>query len=157
MNRILFTTFLILVGCTDKEPASPDGPTDTGSGEIVEEGCVRINGAGGWATIKDALDASVDGDVIYLCSGIYNEKVKVEKSVTIKGPNTGEPAVIVGPEGDSAVSVRADGVMLSWITVQSHDMGVYVRDVSDVTIQAVTVNDVVGPAVRAAGSTNLLV
>ena len=156
MNRYFISLLVSLVACTPKENPEAPTPPDTGEPEIVEDGCIRINGTGGWPSIKSALNDAVDGDVILLCAGSYPEKVQIEKAVTIKGPNSGEPAIIVGPEGDSAISIRNDNVTLSWITVESDDMGVYVRDVDGVVVQAVSVTESVGPAIRAAGSTNLL-
>ena len=136
MTRIVFPSLLVLMACTNKETDGTSRASDTSEPSTEEDGCIRINGAGSWSTIDDALDNAVDGDVIYLCSGTYAERVVIEKSVTIKGPNTGEPAIVVGTEIDSTVSIRADGVTLSWITIQSEDVGVFVRAVDGTLLQA---------------------
>ena len=94
MIRFVFPVLLTLMACTEKDAVRTGDDADTGGFSTTGDGCIRINGAGGWSTIGAALDAAENGDVIYLCAGTYEERVVIEKSVTIKGPNTGDPAII---------------------------------------------------------------
>ncbi|QNP30989.1 cadherin domain-containing protein [Cylindrospermopsis curvispora] len=42
-----------------------------------------------YTTIQAAIDAASNGDVIRVLSGVYNENVTINKSVTLEGPNKG--------------------------------------------------------------------
>ena len=46
-------------------------------------------GAGGFATIQDAINAASDGDTILVAAGSYNESLNIDKGVTILGANAG--------------------------------------------------------------------
>ena len=116
----------VMVGCEPKPDAG--NPTDTGPDigtEWPDDGCISINGEGGFATISDAIEWADDGDTIAVCAGTYNEKLRIDKAVTVKGPSTGERAVLIGPPDDSAVSIRSSGVALQWFTINSSSSGIY--------------------------------
>ncbi|WP_435183500.1 hypothetical protein ACRYJJ_17515 [Cylindrospermopsis raciborskii G7] len=42
-----------------------------------------------YTTIQAAIDAASNGDVVRVLSGVYNENVTINKSVTLEGPNKG--------------------------------------------------------------------
>ena len=129
-----------------------DGPGDV----LPDDGCITINGSGGFETIADALDWADEGDTISLCSGTYSERVVVNKGVTLKGPTSGEPAIISNPEDTSAVSIRADGVTLSWLTIESTSVGVYIEDVDSVNLRVLSLDETGDTPVRVKGATNVL-
>ncbi|HYG47042.1 MAG TPA: M10 family metallopeptidase C-terminal domain-containing protein [Allosphingosinicella sp.] len=92
--------------------------------EIVNDGSagmVRLVGNGGYASIQAAIDASSDGDTIYVASGSYAENVNVNKDVTILGPNQGiagtgargAEAIIDGQVTISVAGVTIDGVEIA--------------------------------------------
>ena len=110
----------VMMGCESKPDTvdHTDTGTETGS-EWPDEGCISINGEGGFATIGDAIEWAEDGDTIALCAGTYEEKLRIDKAVTVKGPSTGDRAVLIGPPDDSAVSIRSSGVKLQWMTIHS--------------------------------------
>ena len=131
MNQISNLLFVFALGCASKDsgPASAPGlpsTDDTASSMVMpDDGCIRINGQGGFSTIAAAVDWSKNGDVITLCSGEYAERVIIEKSITLKGPTSGDPAVIRIADETSAISVRADNVNLSWMTINSGGVGIF--------------------------------
>jgi hypothetical protein len=153
---------LLALACSPKDDAlsAPAMLSDTATPHsepgLPDEGCIHINGAGGFSSIGDALDWAEDGDVITLCSGEYNERVIIDKSVTLKGPTSGEPAVIRVTDDTSAISVRADNVNLSWMTVHSGGLGVFLADVDNIALQVMSFGDLGDTAIHAQGSTNVL-
>jgi parallel beta-helix repeat protein len=70
-----------------------------------------VNGSGGadFTVIQEAINNASVGDTIIVHSGVYYEKVVVNKSVTLKG--NGQPVVDAGGEGD-AIRLTADGITL---------------------------------------------
>ncbi|MEC8193989.1 MAG: right-handed parallel beta-helix repeat-containing protein [Myxococcota bacterium] len=148
----------VMIGCEPKPDAG--NPTDTGPDigtEWPDDGCISINGEGGFATISDAIEWADDGDTIAVCAGTYNEKLRIDKAVTVKGPSTGERAVLIGPPDDSAVSIRSSGVALQWFTINSSSSGIYVNEVDDVLLAALDFGSLASTAIRVAGATNLTV
>ena len=80
----------------------------------------------------------------------------VTKGVTLKGPTSGEPAIISNPGDSSAVSIRADNVTLSWLTIESPGLGVYMEDVDTVNLRVLTLDQTGDIPVRVKGATNVL-
>jgi len=79
--------------------------TDTLSGvEVINSagGRILLVGGNGYATIQAAVDAAVDGDIILVAAGTYNESVTVDKDVTLLGANYGK-AGNDGTRGDESV------------------------------------------------------
>ncbi len=68
--------------------------------------------------IQDAIDNASAGDTILVYSGVYDENVVVDKSVTLKG--IGYPVVDAGGEGD-AITLTADGITLEGFTVANSE------------------------------------
>ena len=158
MIRALPLICTLSVACGDDKgdvadpPGLASGPEET----LPSDGCITINGSGGFATIAAALDWAEDGDTISLCSGTYSERVVINKGVTLKGPTSGEPAVISNPEDSSAVSVRADNVTLSWLTIEGPSVGVFMEDVDTVNLRVLTLDETGDIPVRVKGATNVL-
>jgi len=73
------------------------------------------SGAGNYTTIQDAIDAANNGDVIYVYSGIYNENIFVDKSVSIIGNN----ATIDGNASGNVVDITANFTSISGFTVKN--------------------------------------
>ena len=79
-------------------------------------------GTDAFATIKDAVDAAADADVIYVAAGTYTDDFTIAKSITLEGPNAGvkgyeyrlPEAIIAGK-----ILVNANNVTLDGFTMQS--------------------------------------
>ena len=60
--------------------------------------------------IQNAIDNSTNGDVIEVHSGTYQERLRVSKSVTLMGLDTGEGLPVIDASGSSsAISLMANG------------------------------------------------
>jgi hypothetical protein len=117
--------------------------------EVVIDGSsntFRLVGAGGYATIQAAIDASSPGDTIVVAPGTYIENVIVNKDVTILGAHQGEAGSDPGRGTDetllqgtfdiTANGATIDGFIINGSTNFGFDLptAVAVR-ASDVTIE----------------------
>ena len=60
-----------------------------GTSSMASTGRFLLVGDGGFATIKDAINAANNGDTILVAAGTYNESLNIDKGVTILGANAG--------------------------------------------------------------------
>jgi len=81
----LFLCFMVMPG-TLAFTNEPLVPSPTRSGTILYVGG---HGPGNYSTIQDAINASVDGDTIYVYqySSPYKENIVIEKSISLIGEN----------------------------------------------------------------------
>jgi hypothetical protein len=97
------------------------------------------NGTGPYFTIQAAINnaATVNGDVITVAAGVYNENVVVNKSVTINGVGT---STILNPGAAGiGVTVTVNNVTLTNFKVSGFsDHGIYAGNVSGLTITSIT-------------------
>lgn len=90
---VFFFSLSLFIGCTAGELLT-----------VCEDGC-------GFSTIKAAIDAANPGDIVKVQSGIYKENVRINKSLTLIGEDTGTAMPIIDAGGNgNAVIVLADGV-----------------------------------------------
>jgi nitrous oxidase accessory protein len=69
-------------------------------------------------SIQDAIDGANPGDVIEVQSGRYYENLNVDKTLTLKGIDTGEGKPVVDAFGNgSAISINEDGIRLEGFVV----------------------------------------
>ena len=124
---------------TDNNTADGDDGTDTlTSVEVLEfaDGAIITVGAGGFATIQEAVDAATAGDTIVVAAGTYNEQVTINKSVTLLGANEG----VAGNSG----SRGAESTLNGFFQIAA----------SGVTIDGFELTGSAGPVVQSAGGTN---
>ena len=72
------------------------------------------------SSIQAAIDSASDGDLIEIQSGTYPESLTINKSVTVKGVDTGTGQPVIDASettGPCAVRVESDGVELSNLTI----------------------------------------
>ena len=89
------------------------------------------SGPGNYTTIQSAINAASNGDFIYVYSGIYNENLVVDKSLTMFGEDK-ETTIIEG-RGQSTrivVKVSSNGVTISSFTVQNGIYSIYLSSSS---------------------------
>jgi parallel beta-helix repeat protein len=75
------------------------------------------NGPGNYTTIQDAIHASVNGDTVFVFHGAYNEKIMVNKSISLLGENK-DTTVINGSGYTDAVYINETGITISGFTIQ---------------------------------------
>lgn len=93
-----------------------------------------------YTTIKSALQAAVDGDVIYVYPGLYQEQnIIIDKRITLKGVQF---PTLDGEKKYEVLSIKAHGVLVEGLRVirsgvsSIKDMGgIKVYDANNVTIQ----------------------
>lgn len=73
-----------------------------------------IVGDEGFKSILDALDSSTDGDRILIKTGVYRERLRINKSVSLEA--VGEVVVDGGGEG-SVIVVSVEGVTIKGLTI----------------------------------------
>ena len=86
---------------------------------------LNVNAAGGsgiYPTIAAALTAAAtSGDTILIANGTYTETLTISKSVTIQG--TSKANTIITNDGSSTISIIANNVTLTNLTVQTTGYG----------------------------------
>ncbi len=80
-------------------------------------------------TIQKAINDvnTTAGDTIQVNSGTYHENVVVNRSIVLKGVNTGSGLPVVdGSGGNIAITISASGVTLQGFTATDATYGIYV-------------------------------
>jgi parallel beta-helix repeat protein len=98
---------------------------------------VRVDGAGNYTSIQEAIDAASSEDTVYVFPGIYYETVAVNKTITLLGEDKNTTIIDSSNSGFYAVLIQAQDVTLSGFTIQNSTVGVYVagnKSVSNITI-----------------------
>ena len=98
---------------------------------------VRIDGAGNYTSIQEAIDAASPEDTVYVFPGVYYETVVVNKTITLLGEEKNTTIIDSSNSGFYAVLIQAQDVTLSGFTIQNSTVGVYVagnKSVSNTTI-----------------------
>jgi SpoVK/Ycf46/Vps4 family AAA+-type ATPase len=111
---------------------------------------------GAFATIGEALSQARTGAVIRVSPGRYQENLQIDTRVTLVGEGPPDQVEIC-PRRGSAVSLRADAVMLTGLTLRGQDKDAPVVDVfaGQVALDGCTVNGAGWTALLARGSGSL--
>jgi len=78
-----------------------------------------------YPTIQQALDAAEPGEEIRVAAGKYAEHITVEKSLTIVGDGPGT-TIVDGEGASNVVTVRANNVKISGLTIRNGSYGIYI-------------------------------
>lgn len=78
---------------------------------IVDDG-----GSGDYTSIQDAINASSDGDTIYVWAGTYNENLTVNKSVSIIG-NSSSNTLIISPH--NSINENLINITSNWVNISN--------------------------------------
>jgi len=154
---------VISLGCSKDQPSTDEQDTgivgtDTGeTGPQYEEGCILVDGAGGYKWLEDAMTVAGEGSTITLCEGELNLSIEIQGSLSLIGPGA-DLLTWTADVNKPAISVAGGAnVTLSGFTVSSTRNGIEVNNSTDVTISGVTFVEVLGTGVRSIDSTNTTV
>ena len=113
------------------------------------------------ASIQTAIDAATAGDVIEVCAGTYNERVNINKTITLQGSTADKTQHIIDGTGITGpgygISISAAGVEIKNLTVENftdvNNFGIHTDCGSDnLTIENVLVNNSGGSGITINGS-----
>jgi hypothetical protein len=141
---------VLLAACTKHGDDSDDNDTD--GNDTYADGCITVDGAGGYALLGDAITVAHDGSVIALCAGDYSGSIELDKSVTING--AGSDSTTWTADVNAPVIKVADGKSLTvtGVAFSSTLSGILAADAT-VDVSDSTFNDMGNYAIRATGST----
>jgi hypothetical protein len=87
------------------------------------------NGEGNYSSIQEAINVSLEGDLIFVFTGIYNENIKINKSISLLGENK-ETTIINGNNNFNAIDINASGVNISRFTIKNALVsGIFIENV----------------------------
>jgi hypothetical protein len=113
------------------------GPDDSAE-PSYEEGCILVNGEGGYKYIQDAIKVANEGDTILLCDGTYEEAVVVDKGVSIEGSSR-DGTIVSAPANSAAFDIVTSGATVSNLTVLTSKDGVTFTGASNSALSSVTI------------------
>ena len=102
---------------------------------------VDDDGTADYTSIQDAVDAAVDGDTVFVYSGMYEEHVIISsKSISLQGEDKDSTIIDAGGDGTALFINATHDVSVSGFTFQNSgkstwiEAGVYVHDSSNCMI-----------------------
>jgi parallel beta-helix repeat protein len=98
-----------------------------------EPGSGPGNPAENYTRIQDAINASNDGDTVYVYSGTYFENVIVNRSINLTGEGRNS-TIVNGRENGNVVHVSANWVNITSFTITNGSCGLYLESSSNNTI-----------------------
>lgn len=146
---------LLVGGCDGGGKLDDTSGGDThDSAPVYDEGCITVDGAGGYAHLADAITVAEEGSTIALCEGTFAEPTEVTKGVSIIGAGPG--TILEGDGTNAALTVVAANVTISGATVQGSYTGLAVTG-ADATISDIAFEATGGWGVTAEGATGLTI
>ena len=90
---------------------------------VCEETSVNMlyvggTGNGNYSSIQETINASNSGDTIYVYSGIYNETLEINKSISLTGENK-ETTIINGKDILGVITIKASWVNITGFTIKN--------------------------------------
>jgi nitrous oxidase accessory protein NosD len=84
------------------------------------------SGPGNYTKIQDAINASSDGDTLFVYSGTYHEHIIIQHAISLIGEDK-DNTIIVGNETVRVVNVTADYVNITGFTIQGGYEGILIE------------------------------
>jgi parallel beta-helix repeat protein len=92
---------------------------------------------GAFTSIQDAINASSDGDTVFVYSGMYNENIVVNRSIDLIGESA-DLSTINGSDSEHIVIIESDFVNISGLTVKCGGVGGWPNVISGLVLENVT-------------------
>ena len=109
-------------------------PVGTCNDFIINTLYVGGNGEGNYSSIQMAMNASSEGDIIFVYAGIYSENIKINKSINLVGENK-DTTIIDGKDGFNAILINASWVNISRFTIKNALLsGIFIESVRNCNI-----------------------
>lgn len=104
---------------------------------------VKNNNTGvGYSTIQDAINASSNGDVLYVKNGIYNEEITISKRISLIGESSQNTMIRGSGASDSkGAYITADYVNIYNLKIDRFWCGIYLNSNSNNTIISNTITN----------------
>ncbi len=144
-----------LVACVDETPSGPAARFGSSfdRGGIPRQHTVVVNpnanGEAIAATVQEAIDMVEPGGLVQVKSGTYNERIVINKGLTLEGIGDGSEPVVIAPPGAPTIAVQvatAEPVIIRNLTVHfSGANGIRGDGNVDVTVEGVTARAVNPP------------
>jgi hypothetical protein len=104
MSRVHVLLGLALAGCSD--PLGTPEAREPVSGRTLSPGCAGSP----YTRIRDAINASANGDIIEVCAGTYYERLSiVGKSITLRSVSGAGSTIVDGTSGGKTLSISGGG------------------------------------------------
>jgi len=119
LNKTFFSIIaisLLLASSFFVFPASSLKMNTTSNGSILYVGGT---GFGNFSKIQDAINASSDGDTVFVYNGTYYENIVVNKSITLQGQDD-ENTVINATIEEDTIIINADNVQISKFNITNN-------------------------------------
>lgn len=101
---------------------------------------VDHDGGGDYISIQDAINNSLNGDIIIIKNGTYIEPVNITRAITIIGESK-ENVIISGRSWDQNIIINSDNVRVSNITVNNGTNGIKINYKENITIDNIWIQN----------------
>ncbi len=108
----LAITFVGLSGCFEENTNEETSGVKSRILYVDDDGERNFN------NIQDAINASYDGDNIFVYNGFYEEKISINKKITLQGEDKNN-TIINALNNDSAINVKVDNVKITGFTIKN--------------------------------------
>jgi parallel beta-helix repeat protein len=104
------------------------------------------SGPGNYSKIQDALNASSDGDTVFVYSGVYYERIIIRNAIDLIGESKNTTIIdAINSDEGGLISFQSDNIMISGFTLRFNgDWGglrIIILDMSPYDFENITISD----------------
>jgi parallel beta-helix repeat protein len=104
---------------------------------------VDDDGPADFHTINEAVNASEDGDTIFVKAGLYRENLRIDKSVTLTAENHNAVIKSVTEDVGSTVRLIAAKATITGFTIEGGSAGIFLFGKKDIPVETVAKRNIV--------------
>jgi parallel beta-helix repeat protein len=86
--------------------------------------------SGNYTKIQDAIDNALEGDTVFVYSGLYNENIVINKSIVVSGQDR-NTTIIMGGNNSEIIQIKESSVEFKGFTIQKYNeanvIGIMIR------------------------------